>query len=226
MYKEAQKTGFYELLGARDWYRDFTAEEGGMHADLLKYYVRVQTLLITPITPHFAEHIWTNVLGECDTIQRARFPTPSREIERGVIDAAEYVKETVRKIRTTELALGKRKAKAKGGAGPGSQLTFDATKPKALRIFVSKEFPKWQSQCVEILARHFDKSTGVIDEKAMRAELEKEGLFKEKKTSEQITNLLSNIKLTLKCRGSAIHYDYEDSNPRIRCLCLGTGSQL
>ncbi|KAH9813625.1 hypothetical protein DFH28DRAFT_1029218 [Melampsora americana] len=194
MYKEAQKTGFYELLGARDWYRDFTAEEGGMHADLLKYYVRIQTLLITPITPHFAEHIWTDVLGESDTIQRARFPTPSREIERGVIDAAEYVKETVRKIRTTELALGKRKAKAKGGAGPGSQLTFDATKPKALRIFVSKEFPQWQSQCVEILTHHFDKSTGVIDEKALRAELEKQGLFKEKKTMPFIMIMKTRIR--------------------------------
>lgn len=154
-----------------------------MHADLLKYYVRVQTLLITPITPHFAEHIWSDVLGEPDTVQMARFPTPSKEIDRGIIDAAEYVKETVRKIRITELALGKRKAKSKGGAGPGSQLTFDATKPKSLRIFVSKEFPAWQSRCVAILAQHFDKVTGVIDEKALRVQLEQEGLFKEKKTS-------------------------------------------
>jgi leucyl-tRNA synthetase len=184
LYKEAQKVGFYELLGARDWYRDFTAEEGGMHADLLRYYVRVQALLIAPIAPHFAEHVWGTILGEPGSIQNAAFPNPSQGVDDAMIDAAEYVKETVRNVRTTELNLAKRKAKAtKGPTTAGPQLSFDPAKPKRVRIFVADKFPAWQGQCIDALAKNLDRETALVDEKALRADLEKLGLFKDKRTS-------------------------------------------
>ncbi|KAI9626445.1 hypothetical protein H4Q26_017860 [Puccinia striiformis f. sp. tritici PST-130] len=137
LYKEAQKVGFYELLGARDWYRDFTSEEGGMHGELLKYYVKTQTLLIAPIAPHFAEYVWGTILGETSSIQSASFPDSNQSVDLSMIDAAEYVKETVRNVRTTEINLSKRKAKAdnkKGSAANGPQLAFDPVKPKRLSM--------------------------------------------------------------------------------------------
>lgn len=193
LYKEAQKVGFYELLGARDWYRDFTAEEGGMHADLLRSYVRTQTLLIAPIAPHFAEHIWSEVLKESGSIQNAAFPTPDQEVDLSMIEAAEYVKETVRNVRTTEINLSKRKAKSKPGTA-GSQLNFDPSKPKRLRIFIADRFPVWQSQCVDCLSHNLDQSTGLVDEKSLRAELEKMGLFKDKRTMPFIMMMKGKIK--------------------------------
>ncbi|CAH7680995.1 hypothetical protein PPACK8108_LOCUS13531 [Phakopsora pachyrhizi] len=193
MYKEAQKSGFYELLGARDWYRDFTAEEGGMHSELLKYYVRIQTLLIAPVAPHFAEHVWSNVLNQPGSVQNARFPEPDQPVDESMIDAADYVKETVKKIRTTEINLGKRKAKAKPGLA-GSQISFDPTKPKSLRIFVANEFPGWQKRCVEILSTNVDQGTYEVDEKALRANLEREGLFKDKRTMPFIMMMKAKIK--------------------------------
>ncbi|MBW0467490.1 hypothetical protein O181_007205 [Austropuccinia psidii MF-1] len=193
MYKEAQKVGFYELLAARDWYRDFTSEEG-MHGALLKYYVRVQTLLIAPIAPHFAEHIWCDILGESGSIHDAQFPSPDQVVNLGMIDAAEYIKETVKKIRTTEINLGKRKTKAKAGM-PGSQLSFDPSKPKQLRIFVADQFPTWQGRCLEILSQNLSKDTCEVDEKGLRAALEKAGLFKDKRSMPFIMMMKSKLKV-------------------------------
>ncbi|KAA1070699.1 cytosolic leucyl tRNA synthetase [Puccinia graminis f. sp. tritici] len=188
-YKEAQKVGFYELLGARDWYRDFTSEEGGMHGELLRNYVRTQALLIAPIAPHFAEYVWGTILGESGSIQNASFPEGNQSVDQSMIDAAEYVKETVRSVRTTEINLAKRKAKAKG-----VQLSFDPSKPKRLRIFVADTFPAWQSSCIDALQKNLDPLTTSIDEKSLRADLEKMGLFKDKRTMPFIMMMKGKLK--------------------------------
>ena len=62
-FKDALKYGFYELQNIHDWYREVTSDVG-MHADLVKYWIRISTLLVTPVAPHFAEHIWTEFLKE------------------------------------------------------------------------------------------------------------------------------------------------------------------
>ncbi|TCD60815.1 cytosolic leucyl tRNA synthetase, partial [Steccherinum ochraceum] len=43
-YKDALKYAFYELQSARDWYREVTSDVG-MHAALVKYWIRVSALL-------------------------------------------------------------------------------------------------------------------------------------------------------------------------------------
>jgi leucyl-tRNA synthetase len=63
MYKLALKSGLYDFLGARDFYREVTAAAGiGMHRDLVLQYIELQALLLTPIAPHWAEYIWLEVL--------------------------------------------------------------------------------------------------------------------------------------------------------------------
>ncbi|KAF2293936.1 hypothetical protein GH714_005832 [Hevea brasiliensis] len=53
MFREALKTGFYDLQAARDEYR-FSCGSGGMNRDLIWHFMDVQTRLITPICPHYA----------------------------------------------------------------------------------------------------------------------------------------------------------------------------
>ena len=43
-YKDALKYGFYELQIARDWYRE-AMPDVTMHADLVKYWIRVLAIL-------------------------------------------------------------------------------------------------------------------------------------------------------------------------------------
>lgn len=57
LFKEALKTGFFELQAARDKYRELCSE-AGMHAALARRYIDTQAKLMAPICPHVAEHVW------------------------------------------------------------------------------------------------------------------------------------------------------------------------
>lgn len=57
LFKEALKSGVFELQAARDKYRELCSD-GGMHAELVTRYVDTQARLLAPICPHVAEHVW------------------------------------------------------------------------------------------------------------------------------------------------------------------------
>lgn len=62
-FKLALKSALYDLVNARDVYREATLGAGlGMHRDVLLRYAEMQALIIAPITPHWAEYIWLDVL--------------------------------------------------------------------------------------------------------------------------------------------------------------------
>ncbi|GAA5927076.1 hypothetical protein JCM1841_001908 [Sporobolomyces salmonicolor] len=187
LYKDALKFGFYQLLSARDLYQLATSAEGGMHADLALRFVRTQALLITPIAPHVAEHLWTSVLGESSSIQNAVFPTVSAPVDRSVTDAAAYVRSKVKEIRDAELSFAKKKAKGKG-AGAGG---FDPSKPKAVKIWVANKFPEWQESAVEIVKSAW---TGeAVDDKKVKEDLVAKGLIKDKRYMPFIAQLKKRI---------------------------------
>jgi leucyl-tRNA synthetase len=66
LYREAIKTGFYDLQAARDRYREFTSTEEGMNWQLVERFIEVQCLLMSPICPHIMEHIWSDILHKVD----------------------------------------------------------------------------------------------------------------------------------------------------------------
>lgn len=71
LFKEALKTGFFELQAARDKYRELCSE-GGMHADLVTRYIETQAKLMSPICPHVAEHVW-ELLGNVSFLNEIIF---------------------------------------------------------------------------------------------------------------------------------------------------------
>lgn len=176
-YKDALKYGFYELQSCRDWYREVTSNVG-MHADLVKYWIRIAALLVQPIAPHFAEHVWTEFLKEPKSIQLARWPTPE-PVDPTIIEIGQYMRGTVKMIRDSETALLKmlNKNKSKGKGGP---MLFDPKKPKAVRIYVATDFPKWQDTCVQIVKESYDEATDKVDDAKVRALLAERGLQKDK----------------------------------------------
>lgn len=60
LFKEALKTCFFEYQEIRDKYREQTMED--MHRDLIMKFIETQALILSPICPHVAEHIWIQVL--------------------------------------------------------------------------------------------------------------------------------------------------------------------
>lgn len=69
LFKEALRTGFFELQAVRDAYRELTANENGMHHDLVFQFIELQALLLSPICPHVAEHVWS-LLGNVSLKRR------------------------------------------------------------------------------------------------------------------------------------------------------------
>ena len=63
IYKLALKSALYDFTGARDFYREATTAAGvGMHKDLVLRYIELQALLLAPVTPHWSDFIWQEVL--------------------------------------------------------------------------------------------------------------------------------------------------------------------
>ncbi|KAK9473919.1 uncharacterized protein V1510DRAFT_413058 [Dipodascopsis tothii] len=149
LYKAALKTGLYDFQAARDYYREATSGAAGMHRDLVLRYIEQQALLLTPIAPHFAEYIWSDVLKNKTTVQTALFPTVSKPVDLALTAALEYVRDVSRAIREVEGANLKKQKK-------GKPATFDQRKPTKLTIYVALEFPEWQQKYVDLVQEAFD----------------------------------------------------------------------
>lgn len=171
------KSALYETLMSRDWYREVTFEDG-MHKDLILQFIRTLALLIQPITPHSAEHIWKAILKEQTSIQTALWPEPPATYQPrpDLIDASTYMKGTLKAMRDAELLLVKKKAKKGAAAG-----AYDPSLTKAVKIFVADSFPPWQDQSVEVIQKAYNWKTGVVDDALVKEELTKSGLLKDKR---------------------------------------------
>jgi len=155
-----------------------------MHVDLITYWIRIAALIITPIAPHFADHIWSSpaIFNQPQSIQLALWPTPDKPVDRGLLESAEYMRGTVKSIRDAEAGLVKMhmKTKSKKGAA-NSDLMFDPKKEKAVRIYVATVFPEWQDVCVSIIQEAYVKAEDRVDDAKVKELLVKKGLIKDKR---------------------------------------------
>ena len=151
-----------------------------MHADLITHWIRTAALLVTPIAPHFAEHIWSSILKNPQSIQLALWPTPSKPVDRTLIEAGNYMRETIKTIRDAEVSLLKMMSKVKGKKAP-TELMFDPKKPKAVRIYVATTFPEWQNTCVQVIKDSYDETADKVDDAKVKQLLTQNGLIKDKR---------------------------------------------
>ncbi|OAY45047.1 leucine--tRNA ligase, cytoplasmic [Manihot esculenta] len=157
MFREALKTGFYDLQAARDEYR-FSCGSGGMNRDLIWRFMDVQTRLITPICPHYAEYVWRELLKRNGFVVKAGWPmagSPDLTLKA----ANKYLQDSIvlmRKLLQKQL-LGSKKGNKKGA--PVTTLT--ESKITGL-IYVNEEFDGWKAECLRILQSKFDYKTRVF----------------------------------------------------------------
>ncbi|KAF2655944.1 leucyl-tRNA synthetase-like protein [Lophiostoma macrostomum CBS 122681] len=161
-FKSALKAGYFDFTAARDFYREVTKAAGlGMHEDLVKRYIELQALLITPVAPHWADYIWQEVLGKKETVQNALWPEVP-EADAPLTAAREYVRTTASNITSAEGAQVKRLAK-------GKTTLFDPKKDKKITIFVAQEWPTWQKKYTDLLRTSYPN----IDIKSLSKSIDK-----------------------------------------------------
>jgi leucyl-tRNA synthetase len=158
MFREALKCGYYDLQSARDAYRlqcGGLGEEGNMHAELVKRFIEVSTLLLAPFCPHTCEHVWGALLGKPGTVTKAGFPTYV-EPDKALMAAARYLDDLVSSIRKG-VAKATAPPKKKGAGPPPPIKTCDAA-----HVFVAEKFGGWQEVCLGILAEKYDASANAF----------------------------------------------------------------
>ncbi|OBT88880.1 leucyl-tRNA synthetase [Pseudogymnoascus sp. 03VT05] len=170
-YKLALKSGLYDFIGARDFYREASTAAGiKMHKDLVFKYIELQALLLAVIAPHWSEYIWLEVLNKSTTVQNALFPEiPAPDASLSAM--REYVRTTASNITSAEAAQQKKKAK-------GKDISFDPKKPKKLTIFAAKGFPAWQEKYIDLVREVFDPSTKAFNDKELTPKISKMGEMK------------------------------------------------
>ncbi|CAI6085325.1 unnamed protein product [Clonostachys chloroleuca] len=169
-YKAALKTGFYDFQTARDWYRENCRAAGvGMHVDLVRRFVELQALLVTPIIPHWSEYIWREVLKKDSSIQSALYPTVSPP-DPILVLIREYIKQTTNNILQAE-------AKQVKKINKGKQASYDPTKSKKLTIYVAEKYPEFQQRYRDVLQKHLE-AEGNTDIKAVISKIDKKDMKK------------------------------------------------
>ncbi|KAK5174951.1 cytosolic leucyl tRNA synthetase [Saxophila tyrrhenica] len=147
-YKAALKSGLYDFISARDFYREATKAAGvGMHQDLVRRYVELQALMVTVVAPHWSEHIWLEVLKKDTTVQNAHFPSVPEQDPK-LAAAREYVRATSSAITSAEGAQLKRMAK-------GKSMSYDPKKDKKLSVFCATKYPSWQDAIIDTVRENF-----------------------------------------------------------------------
>ncbi|KAH8677848.1 hypothetical protein BX600DRAFT_376622 [Xylariales sp. PMI_506] len=171
-FKLALKAGLYDLVNARDFYREACNAAGiKMHKDIALRYIELQALLITVFAPHWSEYIWLEVLKKSETIQNALFPT-LLPVDASLSAAREYVRNTASNINSAESAQQKKKAK-------GKEISFDPKKPKKLTVYMTDRFPAWQEKYIDLVRGAWDVSSKSFkDEKAINGQIAKMGEMK------------------------------------------------
>lgn len=132
MYREALKTGFYELQASRDRYREGCMM--GMHQDLVFRFIEVQTLLLCPICPHLAEHLW-ELIGKTGSIMDASWPAVGK-VDVPLLKSADYLADCTHEFRVRIKTMMNPKGKKKDAAPP--------KKPSHGIIYVASSYPPWQ----------------------------------------------------------------------------------
>jgi len=164
LFKEALKSGFFELQGARDKYRELCGE-AGMSKPLVLRYLEVQAIMLSPVCPHICDHVWS-LLGKEGTILNSSWPKAG-EVDLTVIQQSDYLTEASRDFRLKLKNLAN--AKPKKGAAPAP-----TTPPTHATVYVAKSYPAWQCVVLDVLRDMYkgDKNT-VVDNKAVSVEMGK-----------------------------------------------------
>jgi leucyl-tRNA synthetase len=144
-FRDALRTGFFDLQTARDNYR---VGEKSMNKKLILDFIRVQTILLSPICPHFCEFVWKKLLGNSTSIRNTPWPTPiSGEIDHLLLHKNQFLQECLHKFRLNAESMRPQYVDVETGY-----------------VYVSNTYPHWHRVAIEALQQVYDKEANKFPE--------------------------------------------------------------
>lgn len=170
LFREGLRTGFFEMQGVRDKYRELCGS-AGMSKRLVRKFIEWQAVALSPVCPHVSDYIWRKLLGNSQSVFQAGWPQipVAQSDEATFIKSSEYLMEAARDFRL-KLKSSSQPAKAKKGQGAPTP----AAKPTHATLYVAKTYPPWQSAVLSTLKSMYEAcSEGAPDNKQISVELGK-----------------------------------------------------
>lgn len=136
LFTDALRCVWYDLENLRSQYSILT--NGDVHAEVIEQLLLSQTISLSPIAPHFCEHLWRNVLKKDSLVVKQAWPT-SKPVDAFLARQYALIQGSLRFFR---LQLEKFKT-------PKKKSKEIPPKPTHAIIFVAKSYKPWQMEVLK-----------------------------------------------------------------------------
>jgi len=127
-YREALRAGYFVFMGRYKEYIDICKAGLGLpNKALVMQYFEWQSIILSPICPHFCEHMWTQI-GQKGSVLNSKWPEPTAATDNLMLSQGKYMFDTV----PHDMTKSRDKSAEKGG------------KPSSAVVYVAAKFPDWK----------------------------------------------------------------------------------
>merc|ERR1719453_1167182 len=130
-FREALICTYFRFMGRYKEYIDICkAGLGNPNKALIMRYFEWQSIIFSPICPHFCEHLWSK-LGKKGSVLKSRWPEPTSPNDISIIAQGKYMFDDVPHDFT--------------------KLRDKLGKPEAATVYVATKFPDWKISVLKLL---------------------------------------------------------------------------
>ena len=169
-YKNVLKFAFYEMINAKDQYILFNADDyTKLNPVLMVRFLKIFFIMNNPIIPHFTEYMYITYLNpifeksgldskKMEFLCRAKFPTPSSEVDTKLFEYNKYMNKVIQGIRDTASKKVKK----------GKKEEKNEKKEIKIKVYYAKEYTPMQKEVLGFLRKQtYDENNKItsLDEK-------------------------------------------------------------
>jgi len=171
VYSDALRAVWFDIENLRSQYSILT--NGDIHGDVIRRFMDVQMVALSPIAPHFCEHIWQKVMDKQSLVIDEPWPTPPKAVDKVLVRQYELIQGHLRSFRLKldkhMSPKGKKKKKQAASSAP--------QKPTRAVIFVAREYKQFQQDILRVLQGfELDAENSPVDKDFMRKVKDSEAL--------------------------------------------------
>lgn len=135
-FREALLSGFYGLQAARDLYRERHRQNIKLcNASLIQKWIEIQTIVLSPICPHWSERVWQLLKKDGFVVRNAVWPEVPVP-DQSYLDQSNHIEACIKEFRS-KIGLAKSRKKD----GPITKAT----------IWVASSYPAWRATLIDAI---------------------------------------------------------------------------
>ena len=169
-YKNVLKYAFYQMINIKDEYILFNGDDySKLNPVLMVRFLKIFFIMNNPIIPHFTEYMYITYLNpifeksgldskKMEFLCRAKFPTPSSEVDTKLFEYNKYMNKVIQGIRDTASKKVKK----------GKKEEKNEKKEIKIKVYYAKEYTPMQKEVLGFLRKQtYDENNKItsLDEK-------------------------------------------------------------